>query len=203
MGKKMKKMQIKIALYAVVVIAIMLSGVAVYRAVEGFLNPKAELTTAAVSRQLEAMQDLTTARENDYGFEEFSEGDIAFVNQKKFTMFYNYEIRAGVNLAKAKIVVDDSNHVISIALPKAEMQSVSVDPDSLRFFDEKTSLFNDAEITDTAEALKHAKKAAADKATKSELLQEANKQAERVVKKAYAPIAKTDGYKVKVQVAAK
>lgn len=88
------------------------------------------------------MQDLTTAREKDYGFEEFSEGNIAHVNQKKFTMFYSYEIRAGVDLSKAKIAVDNDNHVISITLPKADLQSVSVDPDSLRFFDEQTSLFN-------------------------------------------------------------
>ena len=56
------------------------------------------------------MQDLTTAKENDYGFEEFSEGNIAHVNKKKFTMFYSYEIRAGVDLAKAEIKVHDDTH---------------------------------------------------------------------------------------------
>ena len=49
------------------------------------------------------MQDLTTAKENDYGFEEFSEGKVSYVNKKKFTMFYSYEIRAGVDLSKAKL----------------------------------------------------------------------------------------------------
>ena len=44
------------------------------------------------------------------------------MNKKKFTMFYSYEIRAGVDLSKAKIAVDDEAHTISITLPKAELQ---------------------------------------------------------------------------------
>lgn len=195
--------KVKAALGVVAVVAAMVVGIVAYRAVEGFFEPKAELTNTVVSRQLETMQDLTTAREKDYGFEEFSEGNIAHVNQKKFTMFYSYEIRAGVDLSKAKIAVDNDNHVISITLPKADLQSVSVDPDSLRFFDEQTSLFNDAEVSDTAAALQDAKKTAANKATKSDLLKEADKQAKKVVQNAYAQIAKTDGYKVEVQVADK
>lgn len=126
--------KVKAALGVVAVVAAMVVGIVAYRAVGGFFEPKAELTNTVVSRQLETMQDLTTAREKDYGFEEFSEGNIAHVNQKKFTMFYSYEIRAGVDLSKAKIAVDNDNHVISITLPKADLQSVSVDPDSLRFF---------------------------------------------------------------------
>lgn len=195
--------KVKAALGVVAVVAAMVVGIVAYRAVGGFFEPKAELTNTVVSRQLETMQDLTTAREKDYGFEEFSEGNIAHVNQKKFTMFYSYEIRAGIDLSKAKIAVDNDNHVISITLPKADLQSVSVDPDSLRFFDEQTSLFNDAEVSDTAAALQDAKKTAANKATKSDLLKEADKQAKKVVQNAYAQIAKTDGYKVEVQVADK
>lgn len=195
--------KVKAALGVVAVVAAMVVGIVAYRAVGGLFEPKAELTNTVVSRQLETMQDLTTAREKDYGFEEFSEGNIAHVNQKKFTMFYSYEIRAGVDLSKAKIAVDNDNHVISITLPKADLQSVSVDPDSLRFFDEQTSLFNDAEVSDTAAALQDAKKTAANKATKSDLLKEADKQAKKVVQNAYAQIAKTDGYKVEVQVADK
>lgn len=202
-GMSAKTKAIAIVVAVAVFIGIVIAG---YRKVDGIFNPKKaepEITTTIVSRQLQTMQDLTTAKENDYGFEEFSEGNIAHVNKKKFTMFYSYEIRAGVDLAKAKIAVDDTNRIISITLPKADLQSVSVDPDSLRFFDSESSLFNGNEVTDTAEALKRAKKSAADKASKSKLLQEADKQAKQIVEKAYSQIAKTDGYKVKVQLANK
>ena len=196
----------KVIAIIVAVVVIMVGTIIGYRKIGGIFNPKKaepEITTTIVSRQLQTMQDLTTAKENDYGFEEFSEGNIAHVNKKKFTMFYSYEILAGVDLAKAEIKVHDDTRTISITLPKATLQSVSVDPDSLRFFDSESSLFNGNEVTDTAEALKHAKKSASDKASKSELLQEADKQAKQIVEKAYSPIAKADGYKVQVQLANK
>ena len=190
----------KVIAIIVAVVVIMVGTIIGYRKIDGIFNPK---KAEPVSRQLETMQDLTTAKENDYGFEEFSEGNIAHVNKKKFTMFYSYEIRAGVDLAKAEIKVHDDTRTISITLPKATLQSVSVDPDSLRFFDSESSLFNGNEVTDTAEALKHAKKSAADKASKSKLLQEADKQAKQIVEKAYSQVAKADGYKVQVQLADK
>lgn len=198
----------KVIAIIVAVVVIMVGTIIGYRKIDGIFNPKkAEpeitTTTTIVSRQLQTMQDLTTAKENDYGFEEFSEGNIAHVNKKKFTMFYSYEILAGVDLAKAEIKVHDDTRTISITLPKATLQSVSVDPDSLRFFDSESSLFNGNEVTDTAEALKHAKKSASDKASKSKLLQEADKQAKQIVEKAYSQIAKEEGYKVQVQLADK
>lgn len=67
----------------------------------------------------------------------------------------------------------------------------------------KTHCFNGNDVTDTADALKEAKKAASNKVNKSELLQEANDQAVEIIEKAYAPIAKADGYKVNVQFADK
>ena len=196
----------KVVAIIIAIVEFMSGTIIGYRKMEGIFNPKKaepELTTTIVSRQLETMQDLTTAKENDYGFEKFSEGNIAHVNKKKFTMFYSYEIRAGVDLAKADIKVHDGTRTISITLPKATLQSVSVDPDSLRFFDSESSLFNGNEVTDTPEALKRAKKSAADKASKSKLLQEADKQAKQIVETAYSPIAKTSGYKVQVQLAGK
>ena len=192
----------KVIAIIVAVVVIMVGTIIGYRKIDGIFNPKKaepEITTTIVSRQLQTMQDLTTAKENDYGFEEFSEGNIAHVNK----MFYSYEILAGVDLAKAEIKVHDDTRTISITLPKATLQSVSVDPDSLRFFDSESSLFNGNEVTDTAEALKHAKKSASDKASKSKLLQEADKQAKQIVEKAYSQIAKEEGYKVQVQLADK
>lgn len=196
----------KVIAAIVVVVVIMAGAIIGYRKIEGIFNPEKdgpEITTTVVSRQLQTMQDLTTAKETDYGFEEFSEGKVSYVNKKKFTMFYSYEIRAGVDLSKAKIAVDNEARTISITLPQAELQSVSVDPDSLKFFDVENSLFNGNDVTDTADALKEAKIAASNKANKSELLQEANDQAVEIVEKAYAPIAKADGYKVNVQLADK
>ena len=64
-------------------------------AITKFFNPQQELTNEVVVKQLEKIQDLTTAKETDYGFEKYEDGGIAFLNKKQFTMFYTYEVRAG------------------------------------------------------------------------------------------------------------
>lgn len=78
----MGSMSTKAKVIAVIVAAavLMVGTIIGYRKVEGIFNPKKaepEITTTIVSRQLQTMQDLTTAKENDYGFEKFSRGNIA------------------------------------------------------------------------------------------------------------------------------
>ncbi len=156
-------------------------------------NPKkAELKSLPPSfpSQLQTMQDLDHRQgKPDYGFEEFEYDRLARTSKEVFTMFYSYEIRAGVDCQGGNQVHDDTR-TISITLPRPRCNPCRWIPTRCA---SEGSLFNGNEVTDTAEALKHAKKSAADKASKSQLLQEADKQAKQIVEKAYSPIAKTDG----------
>lgn len=190
--------RVRAVIVVVLVAACCVAAVFGYRAIDDFLHPKATLTNSVVARQLEKIQDLTTAKETDFGFEEYKEGSIAFLTKKSFTMFYTYEARAGVDLSKAKINVDDNRHVIDITLPAPTIQSVSVDPDSLKFFDETSSVFNPNEVSDTADALKDAKAQSEKKLNKGELLKTANEQAKTVIEKMYAPVAEVDSYTLNV-----
>ena len=90
-----------IILAVVVAVIFMFAGGWIRGAITKFFNPQQELTNEVVVKQLEKIQDLTTAKETDYGFEKYEDGGIAFLNKKQFTMFYTYEVRAGVDLAKA------------------------------------------------------------------------------------------------------
>lgn len=190
--------RIRGVIIAVLVLACCVAAVFGYRAIDNVLHPKATLTNSVVARQLEKIQDLTTAKETDFGFEEYKEGSIAFLTKKSFTMFYTYEARAGVDLSKATINVDESRRVIDITLPAPAIQSVSVDPDSLKFFDEESSVFNPNEVSDTADALKDAKAQSEKKLNKGELLKTANEQAKTVIEKMYAPVAEVDAYTLNV-----
>ncbi|PST49078.1 hypothetical protein COO72_03875 [Bifidobacterium callitrichos] len=197
MGKKVK---VLIAFVLVAVCA--LAGVFFNRdAIAKLFDSEPTLTNTVVAKQLEKIQDLTTAKETDFGFEKYEDGGIALVTKKSFTMFYSYEARAGIDLSKADITVDndDDNKTISITLPAPEVQSVSVNPDTLQFFDQKSSLLNSSEVGDAATALQDAKKSAEKKLNKSELLTTANEQAKDVIERMYAPIAQTDGYTVTVK----
>lgn len=73
-----------------------------------------------------------------------------------------------------------------------------MDPDSLRFFDEESSLFNGNEVSDTTDALKDAKTQSEKKLNKGDLLKNANEQAKTVIEKMYSSIAEMDSYTVNI-----
>lgn len=76
MGSMSTKTKVIVLIVAIAVF--MGIGAIGYRKMEGIFNPKKaepEITTTIVSRQLQTMQDLTTAKENDYGFRGILRGE--------------------------------------------------------------------------------------------------------------------------------
>lgn len=194
------KMSLKATIILAVVVAVifMFAGGWIRGAITKFFNPQQELTNEVVVKQLEKIQDLTTAKETDYGFEKYEDGGIAFLNKKQFTMFYTYEARAGIDLAKAQIKIDKDSKTVSITLPAPTIQSVAVNPDSLRFFDKSDSFFNAADVEDTKAALDDAKKKTEARLDRTQLLKIANKQAKDVIERLYEPTAEAGMYTVTV-----
>lgn len=194
------KMSLKATIILAVVVAVifMFAGGWIRGAITKFFNPQPELTNEVVVKQLEKIQDLTTAKETDYGFEKYEDGGIAFLNKKQFTMFYTYEARAGIDLAKAQIKIDKDSKTVSITLPAPTIQSVAVNPDSLRFFDKSDSFFNAADVEDTKAALDDAKKKTEARLDRTQLLKIANKQAKDVIERLYQPTAEAGMYTVTV-----
>ncbi|WP_270266205.1 DUF4230 domain-containing protein [Bifidobacterium bifidum] len=194
------KMSLKATIILAVVVAVifMFAGGWIRGAITKFFNPQPELTNEVVVKQLEKIQDLTTAKETDYGFEKYEDGGIAFLNKKQFTMFYTYEARAGIDLAKAQIKIDKDSKTVSITLPAPTIQSVAVNPDSLRFFDKSDSFFNAADVEDTKAALDDAKKKTEARLDRTQLLKIANKQAKDVIERLYEPTAEAGMYTVTV-----
>lgn len=194
------KMSLKATIILAVVVAVifMFAGGWIRGAITKFFNPQQELTNEVVVKQLEKIQDLTTAKETDYGFEKYEDGGIAFLNKKQFTMFYTYEVRAGVDLAKAQIKIDKDSKTVSITLPAPKIQSVAVNPDSLRFFDKSDSIFNAADVEDTKAAMEDAKKKTEARLDRTRLLKIANKQAKDVIERLYEPTAEAGMYTVTV-----
>ncbi len=194
------KMSLKATIILAVVVAVifMFAGGWIRGAITKFFNPQPELTNEVVVKQLEKIQDLSTAKETDYGFEKYEDGGIAFLNKKQFTMFYTYEVRAGIDLAKAQIKIDKDSKTVSITLPAPTIQSVAVNPDSLRFFDKSDSFFNAADVEDTKAALDDAKKKTEARLDRTQLLKIANKQAKDVIERLYEPTAEAGMYTVTV-----
>lgn len=162
-------------------------------------TPTVKMDTTTVAEQLERCQELATAKLEYRGLVKYEEGDIDFINKKGFTMIYDAEVRAGVDLSEATYTVHNGN-VTEVHLPAATVQQISVDADSLEFYDEKFALFNWQDRTDTAEALKLAEEDAAAKVAESGLIEEANAQAKEVVETLLAPFAEMTGATITVTV---
>ncbi len=106
---------------------------------------------------------------------------------KGFIITYDGEIKAGVDLSKAK--VDVSGSKITITLPDAEILSHQIDEDSLEIFDETTSIFNPLKVTDYNAFSKDQKSEMEKKATEKGLLGEARQKAVSAVQSFVSQIA--------------
>lgn len=184
---------------ALLVVALVAVGFLASQLYTRMATPTVRLDTTTVTSQLIKCQDLVTAKLEYRGLVTYEEGDIDWINKKGFTMVYDATVAAGVDLSKADVSVDGRD--VKIVLPQAKMTSTSIDPDSLKFYDEKSSLLNWQNRTDTQEALKLAKKDAKKKIDESALIKTANEQAKSTVETLFSPFTGDNGYNVEVSVA--
>ena len=83
------------------------------------------------------------------------EAAIPFLTQKAFNMTYRAEVRAGVDLSKANTEVTDSE--VTVTLPAVEIFDISIDNDSIQYYDEKAALLNWERKEDAMDAIASAK----------------------------------------------
>lgn len=149
-------------------------------------SPQVTVSATSIAEKLSACSDLATARLDYRGIVRYSEGEIPLINQKGFSMIYDAHIKAGIDLSEAEVEVGGST--ITVKVPKAEVQEIVIDSDSLEFYDEKLALFNWTEREDTKEALKYAKEDAENKVDQTELLKEASAQAKTLIENLIIPV---------------
>jgi hypothetical protein len=112
------------------------------------------------------------------------------MTKKSFSMIYQANIRAGVDLSLAKVSLTPGT--IRVRLPEAEIQSLEVNTDSLRFYDEHFALFNWSDKEDIALAIKAAREDVEKNADLEKLKTQARKQAETVIYQLIKPTIKDD-----------
>jgi hypothetical protein len=120
--------------------------------------------------------DLTTARTYYTGIVRFKEGSVPLIDKNGFAMKYDAVISAGFDLEKVDIDVTDEEVIVKV--PKAEILGISIDPDSLEFYDNKFSLFKTDRKEATKQALVEAEKDAERNASEKGPIEEADKRAE-------------------------
>ena len=147
-----------------------------------YMHMKAQPSVDAkgLMERLEESSELTVEKSYYTGIVRFSEGTVPLINKNGFSMKYEAEIDAGFDLEDVSIEVTDNAVVVTV--PKAEIQSIDIDPDSLEFYDNKTSLFKTDRKEATKKALQEAEKDAEKNASKKGVIEAANKRAEIVFK---------------------
>lgn len=174
----MKKTFIRIfSVFAVA--AILILGISAGRYWELRKTHKAEISTSAIAAQISELSDLSTAELGYRGLIHYSEGEIPLLTKKQFTMIYDAQIRAGIDLSDVQ--VDMIGNYITVSLPPAQIQTITIDPDSLEFYDEKFALFNTQNRMDTVTALQNAEDDAAAYVEKTDLLSAADKKAQTLI----------------------
>lgn len=182
----MKKIHIITAIIAS--IALITVGFMGARLLEKNNEPKVNATS--IEERLSKCSDLTTARLDYRGIIKYEEGDIQYINKKSFSMIYDAHIKAGIDLSQAKVSVKDKK--ITVSIPEPEIQDISVDPDSLEFYDEKLALFNWTKKQDTQKAMEKAEEDATEKAAKTDLLTQATDQAKTLITALLTPFTEND-----------
>ena len=129
---------VKAVIYLLIVV--ILAGMVVYLTQSLRRDREPEITGTFIDSKLEAAGELTSAKMIYNGLIHYSDGSIPFLTQKAFNMTYRAEVRAGVDLSKANTEVTDSE--VTVTLPAVEIFDISIDNDSIQYYDEKAALLN-------------------------------------------------------------
>lgn len=186
----MKK--IKWVIAAIAVVALIAVGFLAARLWEK--NSEPEVSATAIEEELSKCSELATARLDYRGLIKYTDGDIPLINQKSFSMIYDAKIKAGINLEEAEVKVNDNT--IEIVLPKPEILDITIDSDSLEFYDEHFAIFNWTDKEDTQKAMGYAMEDAKERAGEAKLLEEASKQAKTAIKALLGAFTEEGGYTV-------
>lgn len=163
-------------------------------------NSAPAVSATSIEQRLSKCSSLTTARLDYRGMVKYSDGDIQFLTQKSFSMIYDAHIKAGIDLSQTNVSI--TGNTIQVSIPAPEIQDISIDSDSLEFYDEKLALFNWTDKEDTAKAIEFAKENAREKATLTDMLTQASDHAKLVIETLLQPITddNTNQYKLVVKV---
>lgn len=199
MSKEKKYRVNPVKLTRLIIVVIVLCGLMIgagYLAGRSSGNERQELSAGVVQSQITEIAELATVT---YSYTELGqyESSKEFYGTKvpfttnKFILTYDGVIKAGVDVGKAQI--EEKGGTITVRLPQAQVISHEIDENSVKVFDEKTSIFNQFTVEDYTAFYADQKKSVEEKAISKGLLTEARSQAVKAVTAALEPLVGEDG----------
>lgn len=145
-------------------------------------NKEEKITPSYLGTKLTKVGELTTVKLDYTGFLEYHDKGIPLFNRADFLMTYEANARVGIDLEKVKIEVDNTNKIVTLNIPKAEILDVKIDPNLIKYYDTKFALFNVNEKEDGNKAQALAEEQAYKDLSEMGVLESANEQALTLIK---------------------
>lgn len=150
--------------------------------VDGFMSAEPSLSAETITAKIEAASDLVTSKVTLKGVAEFSDGGWWFFNKGDFVLVYTSEVKAGIDVKKVGLTVDNGQKIIYIYVPDAEILSVKILPESIKYYNESFALMNFDKKEDANRAQKMAEEVAEKDALGAGVLEAANTQSEILIR---------------------
>ena len=144
-------------------------------------NNKPEVSTEYLYTVLSEASELTTSELNYTGMSEYKDGGIPIFNKADFKMTYKAKARAGIDIEKVEVEVNNDKKIVYLTIPKAKVLDVKVDPKTIKYFDEKFTLLNVNPKEDANKAQELVEEEAKKEVEKMGILETADKQAETLI----------------------
>lgn len=169
------------------------------REVEKLVTVEKEITAEILT---EGVRDVGLLITDEYYFTEV----VSYSSTKKLWKFdlpltessylisYDGVVSAGVDLTRASVAKDEAGKRITVTLPKAEIRSVDIDPESFLLYSEKQGVGNRLSVADFNDSLVELERTARDKAIGRGLLERADENAQSIVRNYVASLCDPGEY---------
>lgn len=140
---------------------------------------KPVLTDTFIHAQIMPAGELISSKMIYNGLITYSDGNIPFLTKKGFSMIYRAEIEAGVQLKDVDVNILSDKVVLTV--PPVDTFDITIEPESVQFYDEKFALLNWDKKQDVIEAMKFAKEDVMENGQLDELAELAQEQTTAVL----------------------
>lgn len=159
-----------------------------------------------VKKEISGIGELATVEYmyTDAGrFEDFKQlfgMNIPFT-KKSFIAKWDGIIKAGVDIEKIEVEIDEKNKVIHVAVPRAGILSHEIKTESIETLDEQNGLFNEIQVEDVRNFDAITKEAMEERAIENGILEKAQTNAGNILAKLINNnVVEEEGYTVQIRV---
>lgn len=172
---------------------------------EDALNSISVISSDTIREQLNSLQQLVT-QEYIYTNADKGGGNDTWIfgwkrpfSGKSFVITYDGSIKAGIDLSKIQISVNESAKKVTVTLPKSTITDNNIPQETIKVIEVKDGLFNEVTLEDYNAFVVKQKAAMEQKAIDQGLLTKADEQAKETVKAFLSLIPGMDNYKLEVK----